>query len=119
MSDLNSRRALIAARLRAAREMAGLSQGQVAKLMGLHRPTISEAEAGRRRIPAEELAEFARIYAVSVSWLVGDREKVRDPDSDRVELAARRLSKLRPEDLRQLLHVVEALRGRSHAGSRL
>jgi len=39
-------------RLRAAREAAGLSQGQVAKMMGMHRPTISrwkrEIAASRR-----------------------------------------------------------------------
>lgn len=51
----------IAARLRVAREAAGLSQGQVAKLMGLHRPTISEIEAGRRRVTGEELVQFAKL----------------------------------------------------------
>nr|MDQ3081556.1 helix-turn-helix transcriptional regulator [Gemmatimonadota bacterium] len=54
--------ATIPARLRAAREAAGLSQGQVAKLMKMHRPTISEMEAGNRRISAEELAKLANLY---------------------------------------------------------
>ena len=36
----------VAERLRLAREQAGLSQGQVARLLGKHRPTISEIEAG-------------------------------------------------------------------------
>jgi transcriptional regulator with XRE-family HTH domain len=51
----------IASRLRLARENAGLSQGQVAKKMNLHRPTVSEIEAGRRRVSAEELARFAEL----------------------------------------------------------
>jgi transcriptional regulator with XRE-family HTH domain len=51
----------IASRLRLARESAGLSQGQVAKKMNLHRPTVSEIEAGRRRVSAEELARFAEL----------------------------------------------------------
>ena len=45
----------IAGRLRLARETAGLSQGQAAKRLGLHRPTVSEIEAGRRRVTAEEV----------------------------------------------------------------
>ena len=62
-------------RLRFAREQAGLSQGQVAKMMDLHRPTISEIEAGRRRVTAEEMAEFAKIYEVSISWLSGSERR--------------------------------------------
>src|SRR3546814_7465348 len=59
-------------RLRAAREAAGLSQGQVAKLMNMHRPTISEMEAGNRRITADELAKLADLYDTKLSWLLGD-----------------------------------------------
>ena len=43
----------VAERLRLAREQAGLSQGQVAKLLDLHRPTISEIEVTRRE-PSEK-----------------------------------------------------------------
>ncbi len=108
-STLEAQRLLIAGRLRAAREQAGLSQGQVARMLGKHRPTISEAEAGRRAVPAEELAELARIYGVSASWLAeagsGDTEL-----SPRVELAARELAKLKPEDLDRLLQLLTTLR---------
>ena len=41
------KKSTIAARIRAAREAAGLSQGQVARKLKMHRPTISEIEAGR------------------------------------------------------------------------
>ena len=51
----------IASRLRLARERAGLSQGQVAKLVAMHRPSVSEIEAGRRSVTAEELTKFAKI----------------------------------------------------------
>ena len=47
----DSKRALVAARLREARKMAKLSQGQVAKLPGMHRPTVSEIEAANRDDP--------------------------------------------------------------------
>src|SRR5690349_16740111 len=90
---LDSSRASIAARLRQARELAGLSQGQVARLMGVHRPTISEIEAGRRRVSADELQEMAKLYDISVAWLTeGTTED--DVSQARYQLAARELAKL-------------------------
>src|SRR5271169_1224447 len=86
----------IAARLRTAREHAGLSQGQVAKLFGYQRPTISEIEAGRRKVSAEELAKLCEIYDVSISWVATEQAEVPNP---KVELAARELVKLKNEDL--------------------
>jgi transcriptional regulator with XRE-family HTH domain len=98
----------VGARLRLAREQAGLSQGQVAKMLNVHRPTISEIEAGRRRVAAEELAEFSRIYAVSVAWLTGSEAD--DETDDRVKLAARELAKLKPEDLDKVLRLLSSMR---------
>jgi transcriptional regulator with XRE-family HTH domain len=99
----------VAERLRLAREQAGLSQGQVAKMLKMHRPTISEIEAGRRRVVVEELAQFSRIYEVDVAWLTG-AEEVDDGIDDRVKLAARGLAKLKPEDLDSVLHLLSTMR---------
>lgn len=107
MPEIGSVRASIATRLRAAREQAGLSQGQVAKLLGLQRPSISELEAGRRKVSAEEVTRFANIYNVSVSWLMEEESEVPDPT---VELAARELAKLRKEDLDTVLNVLRSFR---------
>lgn len=95
-------------RLRLAREQAGLSQGQVARMLAKHRPTISEIEAGRRRVTAEELAAFARIYDVSVAWLSGADED--DGVDDRVRLAARELAKLKAEDLDKVLKLLATMK---------
>lgn len=99
----------ISDRLRMAREQAGISQGQVAKMFGMHRPTISEIEAGRRRVTAEELAEFARTYEVSVTWLMGT-EGTDDEIDDRVRLAARELAKLKSKDLDKVLRLLSTMR---------
>ena len=42
-------------RLREARKLAGLTQGQAAMKMEMHRPTISEIEAGNRNVTVTEL----------------------------------------------------------------
>src|SRR5262245_32569669 len=98
----------IAARLKAAREQAGLKQGQIAKILGLHRPSVSEIEAGRRSVSAEELAALADTYGVDVDWLLnGDTA---DPARLRVELAARKLSKMKDEDIDRLMELLATLK---------
>jgi transcriptional regulator with XRE-family HTH domain len=97
----------LAARLRAAREQAGLSQGQVARLLDFHRPTITEIEAGRRKVKTEELSRFAELYDVSASWLMKGVPEVDDP---KVELAARELARLTEEDLERILSLLRTLR---------
>jgi len=107
MAESDSSRSALVARLIAARKQAGLSQGQVAKLVNLHRPTISEIEAGRRKVSAQELSRFAELYSVSVSWLATSEPDVPDPA---VELAARELAKLKAEDLDNVLRLLRTLR---------
>ena len=85
MNDINVTRKILAQRLRISRERAGLSQGQVARLLNIHRPTISEIEAGRRKVSVEELIKFSEIYGVEVSWL--SCAKTTEPDivRDKIE----------------------------------
>jgi transcriptional regulator with XRE-family HTH domain len=104
------KRMLVASRLREARKMAGLSQGQVAKLLAVHRPTISEIEAGNRRVSAEELSRFAELYDVTVSWLLAETKEQLETDDPRLQLAARELSKLKPDDLDRLLRLLASMR---------
>lgn len=106
----DSKRALVASRLREARKMAGLSQGQVAKMLELHRPTVSEIEAGNRRVSADELSQFAELYDVTVSWLLAETTEQLATDDPRLQLAARELSKLKPDDLDRLLRLLASMR---------
>jgi transcriptional regulator with XRE-family HTH domain len=99
----------VAERLREARIASGLSQAQVAKKLDLHRPTVTEIEAGRRKVSAQELEGFAEIYAVSVAWIIhgasGD-----DPADAKVLMAARELSKMTDADLARLTKALQMLR---------
>ena len=97
----------IANRLKEARKRAGLSQGQVARLLNMHRPTITEIEAGNRRVLAEELPRFADLYDVGVNWILG-----RPQEYDWVtRLAARGLDKLKPKDQQKLLALLRSFPG--------
>lgn len=107
---LETQRSALAERLREARKAAGLSQGQVAKLLQMHRPTVSEIEAGNRRVSAEELTKFAETYDVTVSWLLGETAEQLEINDPRLQLAARELSKLKPDDLDRLLRLLASMR---------
>ena len=110
MNPTESKRQIIAGRIREARRMAGLSQGQVAKMLGLQRPSVTEMEAANRAVSAEELAKLAEIYDVSVSWLLGEGVARPDAKDDRLQLAARELTKLKPDDLERLMTILASLR---------
>jgi transcriptional regulator with XRE-family HTH domain len=99
----------MADKLRKAREQAGLSQGQVAKRLKYNRPTISEIEAGRRKVSAQELSLFAEMYEVNEEWLLGKSLPGVDPV---VELAARELTKLKKKDLDTILDLLKSMRNR-------
>ncbi len=99
---------VIAQRMREARRLSGLSQGQVAKMLSMHRPTISEIEAGNRKVSAAELSKFAEIYDVDMAFLLGETPDEMSPTDPKLQLAARELSKLSPESLKSLMRALAA-----------
>jgi len=113
MSDLEKKNQQIAARARVARENSGLSQGQAAKRLGMPRPSLTEVEAGRRKISAVELTEMAKLYGVSLAWLACEDEASSDPERDRIELAAREIAGLKRDDLESVLQLVRSIRTRA------
>ncbi len=110
MSESQEMKLLVAKRLKAAREQAGLSQGQVARMLNIHKPTISEIEAGRRNVTSEETVKFADIYDVNASWLIDKEAEEQDP---KVLMEARQLSKLREEDLNSVIKLLNSLKDKS------
>lgn len=112
MIDTGTSPEAIGSRLRWAREQAGLSQGQVAERLGVHRPTISQLEAGKRHVRADEIASMSALYDVREEWIVRGADGADVRDDPRFTIAARELSKLRPEDLDSILRLLSALKGR-------
>lgn len=109
MSSDDLRGEVIASRLREARRRAGLSQAQAAKLLNLHRPSVSEMEAGRRRVKVEELVQLSELYEVSVGWLSGEQPDELNDQNGQLLLAARELGKLNPADLERLMSLLAAM----------
>lgn len=81
-------------RLRWLRIERGLTQSEVAHALGLHRPTISEIEAGRRSVASEELYELSRILSVSVSDLLSPTEADGEGSPVAVDETIRRMGRL-------------------------
>jgi len=106
--NLNFKRREIAERLKKARELSGLSQSQVSQKLNVQRPAISEIEAGRRKVSAEELIQFSKLYKVDSSWLLSE-----DDDSEiakgKLKFAARELSKMSEEDKNKLFEILNIL----------
>lgn len=100
----------IGKRLRWAREQAGLSQGQIAKMLDYHRPTISQIENGDRNVKPAEIAKFAEIYDVKEEWIIRGDIALEHVKDDRIALAARELSKLNASDLDKILHLIKVMR---------
>lgn len=104
------RRPPLASRIREARKAAGLSQSQVAGLLGLQRPSVTEIESGNRRVSGEELASLAELFEVSLEWLLGSGGEQDAEHVARAQLAARELAKLKPADLDRLLELLSSMR---------
>ncbi len=59
-------------RIANARKEQGLTQTELATLLGLTQPAVASYETGRRRIPADLLPQLARELRVSVAELLGE-----------------------------------------------
>jgi transcriptional regulator with XRE-family HTH domain len=112
MTDLEKRQAQIAQRIRLARENAGLSQGQAAKLLGIHRPSLTETEQGRRKVSAAELAVMAKLYRVRIGWLACEEDDEPEPARDQIQLVAREIASLKKDDLDNVLRLVRSIRSK-------
>ena len=105
----NSDREKIAARLKEARKLSGLSQSQAADKLGIQRPAISEIEAGKRRVSAEEIIGFAELYKVDTGWLLLRDNHSELSMTEQQKFAARELSKLSPQDMQKVLDILKIL----------
>lgn len=72
-------------KLQEARKKSGLTQDQVAKVLGINKVQLSYYETGAREINITLLQELANLYGYSVGYFLGN-EKGKEPE---VEIAFR------------------------------
>jgi len=102
-----SERKEIAERLKEARMLAGLSQENAAKILDMQRPAISEIESGKRKVSAEEIIKFSKVYKVSTSWLLLKENETEL--NEQMKIAARELSKMSEANRKKLLDILKIL----------
>jgi hypothetical protein len=94
-------RRIVPGRLAEAREAAGLSTGQAARLLGRGHAGLMDDERAEA-LPAVRLARYADLYGCSEAWLEGATAPV-DPST------LRGLSRLTSDAQAQVLSLVESL----------
>jgi transcriptional regulator with XRE-family HTH domain len=72
---------VVGKQLRTARETLGLTQDDVAGVLGIPRTSVIAMEAGRRNVTALELRRLARLYRRSVQWLLAEEEAPAEVDN--------------------------------------
>lgn len=103
---------VVGGRLREARLSMGLTQADVAKALGLSRPTLAAVEKGTRKITGLELRRLARLYQRDVAWLLGEEQ----PDAAAGSALHRATAKLSEADKEQVLRFAEFLAAQHQPG---
>ena len=111
MSKSESDRALLAQRLKEAREYLELSQEEVARNLAIPRSAVSLIESGQRKVDAIELRRFAQLYQRPVSYFTGEMVASAIPED--VEHLARAAKKLSDRDRQELTRFAEFLGSRA------
>lgn len=109
MSDTESDRAQLAERLRAAREYIGLSQADVASVIGVPRTAITGIETGTRKLEAVELKHLSRLYRRSAEYLLTGAEPA-PSGPEQLAFLARAINGLTEKDVSEVARFADFLR---------
>ena len=101
MNELNYKK--IGERLRKLRKYMGLTQEQVANILGLGRDAIIRIEKGNRKIDLQELINFSKLYSISMDELTAQEHIINGND---VALA-RGFSELSEKDKKEIISLIE------------
>ena len=89
-------------RLKKAREYLGLTQEDVAKLLGVSRVIITNIESGTRKVSADELEKLSKIYGRSMDELMNGKIT-----EENVKMFARTFSELSEEDQEEIVNLIK------------
>lgn len=111
-SNVEQQRIELGQRLRQAREYVGLSQDDVASVLGVSRPAITLIESGGRKVEAIELNKLATLFGTTVEYLLTGQKTVTVED-EKLAFLARATQGLSKADMEQLLRFTDYLRNSS------
>lgn len=105
----------LATRIRNARENLGLTQGELAERMGVHRRTVQGWET--RHVPRTAIPQLERFFGIDLSSPPASESPALDEASDAQVLSdlARRLAD-REREVRDMRRQIEQLRGGDQGG---
>jgi len=89
-------------RIKKARTELHLSQDYVAKFLEVNRTAIVEIESGRRKVSAEELGKFSKLFQISVDELLNGKS-TEMPE----HIFARKFGALDEADQKEILNLIE------------
>ena len=101
MQELNYKK--IVERLRKLRKYMGLTQEQVADILGLGRDAILRIEKGDRKIDLQELIDFSKLYSISMDELTAEEHTI---NSDDIAFA-RGFKELSEKDKREIISLID------------
>ena len=93
----------IGERLRKLRKYMGLTQEQVAEILGLGRDAILRIEKGDRKIDLEELMNFSKLYNISMDELTTEEHIINSSDI----VFARGFNELSEKDKKEIINLIE------------
>lgn len=102
--------------LQSLRKAAGLTQRELATLIGQHHSNIGFWELSGKMPPAELLPSIAQALGVSVNDLLGISKSKASAPSGKTRLAFEAVSKLPRKQQEKILDVVHALVTQHHSG---
>ena len=100
-------------RLRALRDLRGLSQGQLASILGAHPQSVSQVERGVRGLTVQQVVKLARALKVSTDEILGEGQPTR-PVGNGSRRFIRRLQKIQelpPTQQKALLKLIDGALG--------
>ena len=108
--------AVIGARLAQLRKEKGITQGELAKLLAISQPMVSDYERGELRLHGELILRLTQILGVSADELLGREEAPKRKGSIKNRRLLRQvqaLDKLSKRDQQALLRTIEAFLGKA------
>jgi transcriptional regulator with XRE-family HTH domain len=93
----------IGLKLKKAREYLSLTQEQVASIIGCGRDAIIRIENDNRKVTADELYSFSKIYGISVDELINDEYNVNYSH----QVLARGFDSLTEKDQQEILNLIK------------